>query len=202
MMPHTMSDKLVWLLGLSLTAHWAVATPTQGIAKLQGCADKIKYAALGDSFASGPGAGNPLDSTACKRYDQAYGPLFAKANENQGHPVDFSFIACSGSKTTNVFEAPRGSSSGGGKDKDSQANLLKDKFLDVVMLMIGGNDVGFAELLDWCIYRFYDVYGIGCGFFDNDCSKDCQSVIDLISTEIDSIAFYDNIMQAIDAIFL
>lgn len=105
-----------------------------------------KYAALGDSFASGPSAGNSYDDTACRRYTQAYGPVLAADNAIQGpKPMQFSFIACSGARTTNIYtDSPNANN----KPTKSQAGQLQGVNPDLVTLQIGGNDVGFVTLLD------------------------------------------------------
>lgn len=104
------------------------------------------YAALGDSFASGPSAGNSYDNTACRRYTQAYGPVLAGDNAVQGpKPMQFSFIACSGSKTNNIYNDNPDAKN---KPTTSQAGQLQGLNPDLVTLQIGGNDVGFVEILD------------------------------------------------------
>lgn len=66
------------------------------------------YAALGDSFASGPSAGDPWpnDNTGCRRFTQAYGPQITRDNAIQGpKPMNFEFIACSGSRTQHIVSS-------------------------------------------------------------------------------------------------
>jgi hypothetical protein len=105
-----------------------------------------KFAALGESYASGPSAGDRYDNTKCRRYKKAFGPQVAEDSRIQGpKPMHFDFIACSGSNLKQIYEdnpnAPEG------KSKIAQAKQLKDN-PEMVTLSIGGNDVGFVELLD------------------------------------------------------
>ncbi|NJQ01355.1 SGNH/GDSL hydrolase family protein [Streptomyces zingiberis] len=91
------------------------------------------YVALGDSYASGLGAGS-YDSASgdCKRSNRAYGPLWAAANS----PSSFHFTACSGARTGDVLNSQLGplSSSTG-----------------LVSISVGGNDAGFADVMTTCV---------------------------------------------------
>jgi lysophospholipase L1-like esterase len=89
------------------------------------------YAALGDSYSSGVGTGSyTLDST-CKRSVYAYPYLWT-----QKHPgTALSFVACSGAKTSDLL-----------------ANQLQavTSATTLVTMTIGGNDIGFANLIYQC----------------------------------------------------
>jgi hypothetical protein len=89
------------------------------------------YVALGDSYSSGVGTGSyTLDST-CKRSVYAYPYLFT-----QKHSMgSFSFVACSGAKTTDVIA--------------KQLSALSTT-TNLVTMTIGGNDIGFASLIQQC----------------------------------------------------
>ena len=89
------------------------------------------YVAMGDSYSSGVGTGSyALDST-CKRSVYAYPYLFT-----QKHTMGaFAFVACSGAKTTDLIAKQLPSLS-------STTNL--------VTMTIGGNDIGFASLIQQC----------------------------------------------------
>lgn len=117
--------------------------------------DVKSFASLGESYASGPSAGDTYDETKCRRYKKAQGPQVAGDNQVKGpKPIKFDFIACSGSRTWNIFkDQPNGKE----KNKVSQASQLQDKHPDMVTLSIGGNDVGFVDLLDRvceCVSQF------------------------------------------------
>lgn len=91
----------------------------------------FQYVALGDSYASGVGAGNYLDSGACKRSANAYPELYASAN---GATLDFQ--ACSGAKTTDVI--------------NNQLGTLSSS-TSLVSITIGGNDLGFTDVMQTCV---------------------------------------------------
>ncbi|MFJ2774151.1 SGNH/GDSL hydrolase family protein [Streptomyces sp. NPDC087300] len=93
------------------------------------------YVALGDSYASGVGAGS-YDSASgnCKRSKVAYPVLWAAANS----PSSFNFTACSGARTSDVLAnqlGPLGSGTG------------------LVSLSVGGNDAGFADVMTTCVLQ-------------------------------------------------
>ena len=93
----------------------------------------VNYVALGDSYASGLGAGS-YDSASgnCKRSNNAYPKLWANANA----PTSFQFVACSGATTTSVMNSQLGPLS---------ASTTR------VTLTIGGNDAGFADVMQTCV---------------------------------------------------
>ncbi|MER7724705.1 SGNH/GDSL hydrolase family protein [Streptomyces sp. NPDC096323] len=91
------------------------------------------YVALGDSYSSGVGAGSYLsDSGDCRRSTKAYPYLWAAANS----PSSFAFVACSGATTSSVSSGQLGSLT-------SSTSL--------VSVTAGGNDVGFADVMQDCV---------------------------------------------------
>ncbi|MFJ8886620.1 SGNH/GDSL hydrolase family protein [Streptomyces sp. NPDC102402] len=92
----------------------------------------VNYVALGDSYASGTGAGSYSD-VACTRSRNAYPALWADAND----PDSFAFAACGGAKIPDVLS-------------DQVDELDEDTTL--VSLSIGGNDSGFASTMLSCQY--------------------------------------------------
>lgn len=86
------------------------------------------YVALGDSFSAGTGTFARTDS--CYRSPFGYPALLAG---QQGLTLDYQ--ACSGADTTDVL--------------DDQVGAL-DAGTDRVSMTIGGNDVGFADVLTEC----------------------------------------------------
>ncbi|GAA4617991.1 SGNH/GDSL hydrolase family protein [Saccharopolyspora hordei] len=91
------------------------------------------YAALGDSYASGVGTREYFDDSGdCRRSPKAYAQLWADS-----HGVSsFTFNACSGAVTDDVV-----------------ANQLSGLSADttLVTISIGGNDVGFADVIQDCL---------------------------------------------------
>ncbi|MGH3351882.1 MAG: SGNH/GDSL hydrolase family protein [Nocardioides sp.] len=96
-----------------------------------GAAITEEYAALGDSFASGNGTRNPDINLGCYRSSEAYGPEIAAERAS----TTLVFPACGGAVTDDVI--------------NTQSKSLTAE-TDWVTVSIGGNDVGFAELLLNC----------------------------------------------------
>ncbi|MBN6034447.1 SGNH/GDSL hydrolase family protein [Amycolatopsis sp. 195334CR] len=87
------------------------------------------YAALGDSYSSGLGAGSYGDSGSCKRSANAYPKLWASANG-----ASLNFLACSGARTPDVLSQ---------LDKVTSGT-------NVVTVSVGGNDAGFVDVMTDC----------------------------------------------------
>lgn len=91
------------------------------------------YAALGDSYSAGVGAGSyEAGSGACKRSSRAYPALWAAAHA----PSSFAFTACSGATTADVRArqlTPLGPATG------------------LVSISVGGNDAGFSDVMSTCV---------------------------------------------------
>jgi len=89
------------------------------------------YAALGDSYSSGVGTGSYTLSSACKRSVYAYPYVYA-----QTHPgTSLTFVACSGAKTSDLLA--------------TQIQAVTGT-TTLVTMTIGGNDIGFANLIYQC----------------------------------------------------
>lgn len=103
---------------------------------------------MGDSYAAGIGAGRMIQSFfldgTCFRYDEAY-PVVLNANL-QPRPSRFNFVACSGDKFPEILEE---------QFRDEPSYLWRPNWGDkpeFVTLSMGGNDIGFKELVSTCIY--------------------------------------------------
>lgn len=86
-----------------------------------------RWAAIGDSFTAGIGAGNlysrEKEDYQCSRYDHAYPAL---ANNKFGPAVeDFQYVACSGDRSVQIYD----------QITKMQGNV------DLVMMTAGGNDL-------------------------------------------------------------
>lgn len=88
------------------------------------------YVAMGDSYASGTGAGSYGNSGSCFRSTNAYPPLWANA-----HGATLNFVACSGATTADVL--------------NSQVSALSAS-TTLVTIAIGGNDAGFSDVMTTC----------------------------------------------------
>ena len=89
------------------------------------------YVALGDSFSSGVGTNSYTLSSSCRRGVYAYPWLVAQQRPN----TSLTFVACSGARTTDVM-----------------ANQIQfvNAGTDIVTMTIGGNDIGFSNLIVQC----------------------------------------------------
>jgi lysophospholipase L1-like esterase len=95
--------------------------------------DGVHYVALGDSYSAGLGAGGYYASSgSCDRSADAYPALWARAND----PASFAFEACSGATAGSVMA--------------TQLSALSDE-TTLVSITVGGNDVGFADVMAACV---------------------------------------------------
>jgi lysophospholipase L1-like esterase len=90
----------------------------------------ISYVALGDSYSSGDGAGNYSDGL-CLQSANAYPVLWHNA-----HGGGFVNETCSGATTSDVVSSQLGGLSAS---------------TTLVTITIGGNDVGFATVMETCV---------------------------------------------------
>ncbi|NSC20171.1 SGNH/GDSL hydrolase family protein [Streptomyces albus subsp. chlorinus] len=95
------------------------------------------YVSLGDSYTSGPGIPNQTDEN-CQRSDRNYPTLTAATLG----PGTFEDVSCGGA-TTAEMTRPQGSA-------PPQFDAL-DKNTDLVTVGIGGNDIGFADIVARCV---------------------------------------------------
>lgn len=120
-----------------------------------------EYVALGDSYSSGEGAwdyeegtdfddrddlwpfnDDEEDHNRCHRSENAYSQIIAHDNDFAG---GFTFVACSGA-TSEDLETENDQNTG----EDPQLDALDDETSLVTMTM-GGNDLGFADVVKDCI---------------------------------------------------
>jgi lysophospholipase L1-like esterase len=94
-------------------------------------ASGANYVALGDSYASGLGAGSYSDGN-CYQSSNAFEVLWVNAN----HPASFANETCSGATTQSVIS--------------SQLSPLNSS-TTLVSIVIGGNDVGFSNTMITCV---------------------------------------------------
>jgi lysophospholipase L1-like esterase len=105
------------------------------------------YVALGDSYTAGPGIPNQLpEAGGCGRSDHNYPHLVAAALA----VAQFTDVSCS-SATTDHMTGPQTLSDGLADNPPQFGALGPD--VDLVTLGIGGNDIGFAEIIANCVTR-------------------------------------------------
>ncbi|KAI0402920.1 SGNH hydrolase [Xylaria palmicola] len=107
------------------------------------------FAAFGDSYSAGIGTGVEGEENDCRQGLHAYPQLVASDHE----PTAFQFLSCTGATTDNVMVGGDG----------SQIDLYNTSLpADFAFLSIGGNDLGFFEVINACVFRFYNFYSGTC----------------------------------------
>jgi hypothetical protein len=140
------------LAAAAVALAWAQVTRSPDPAPLDpNPSSSFQIVALGDSYISGEGAEryfpgsdepDPLERNLCHRASTAYPYLVAK---EVGASLDF--LACSGATTADVLhreQYPR--SPAGVAGGRPQLEELEEADPDLVLISIGGNDAGFAEI--------------------------------------------------------
>lgn len=118
------------LTGLGVA--FATAVLVIATAGAAAAASTVHYVALGDSYSSGVGAGDYIDSSGdCDRSPNAYSALWADAHS----PASYTSVACSGAKTSDV--------------EANQLSALSSS-TTLVSLTIGGNDENFSSIMKDC----------------------------------------------------
>jgi lysophospholipase L1-like esterase len=106
----------------------------------------LEYVALGDSYTAGPGIPNQIpESGGCGRSDHNYPHLVAAPLGVEG----FTDVSCGSATTEHMAQAQP---LPGGLTNGPQLDALAPT-TDVVTLGIGGNDVGFGEIIVTCAVR-------------------------------------------------
>jgi lysophospholipase L1-like esterase len=108
----------------------ALGVAAVALLALAGAAYAENYVAMGDSYSSGNGANSANLDSSCVRNTYAYPYLLA-----QQRASTLSFVACSGATTGDIVNKQAAAAS-------ASTNL--------VTLTIGGNDVGFTNLIVAC----------------------------------------------------
>ncbi|MFF8731859.1 SGNH/GDSL hydrolase family protein [Streptomyces sp. NPDC015171] len=125
------------VLGAALGAGALVAAGTApAAAHPAGHGGASAYAALGDSYTSGPGIPRQVDA-ACGRSDHNYPSLVAARRSTAA----FTDVSCGGATTAEMWQAQGGN--------PPQLDAL-DRHTDLVTVQIGGNDVGFGTVIGTC----------------------------------------------------
>ena len=122
----------------------------------------ISYVGLGDSYSSGEGVppyeiGTDDEPNFCHRSTAAYStritapddPRTLQSLAKNAPGYEWSFLACSGATTDDVRRG--GTSPKNGPNEPAQLDQHRvDRGTDMVALTVGGNDLGFAKILEWC----------------------------------------------------
>jgi lysophospholipase L1-like esterase len=103
------------------------------------------YTAMGDSYSSGEG-NTPYDSPndGCDRSSEAFGRQFAANNSSIG-TAGIQHIACSGATIENLLNT--------GQNGELPQISQMTPNSKLVTVTIGGNDIGFASVLTYCLFN-------------------------------------------------
>ena len=95
--------------------------------------------ALGDSYTAGPGAGDldPSNDRDCFRSEGSYAPQL-QADWIYSGESQLNFLACTGAITNDVLDV-------------QLPEIGSDPPPDLVVMTLGGNDIGFAKIAKACL---------------------------------------------------
>lgn len=141
------------LVAVASPAAFLLAGPAPAAVAAPAPSGAVSWLAAGDSYSSGEGIpGTGMDGpTTCARSTLAYGPKAASILSTQrGWRVQpLAFPACTGATLDEFYN------SGAGHHDPQIAQALashpdQNRF-DVVTMSFGGNDIGFADILEGCL---------------------------------------------------
>ncbi|KAI1180262.1 SGNH hydrolase [Nemania sp. FL0916] len=113
------------------------------------CGASKGFVALGDSYSAGIGTGVNGTENDCRQGLHAHPQMIAA----DCGPIAFQFLSCTGAGTANVMV--------GGEE--SQLDHFNTSLpVDFALLSVGGNDLGFFEVMNACVFRFYNFYSGTC----------------------------------------
>jgi hypothetical protein len=155
----------------------------------------LRYAAFGDSWASGVNWGPPSEDLEydfpdsdevcrCRRVREAYPIQLLDDSDRSwtgGRTLELEFVACHGAH----FESTR----------DQLTRLRHDFKPDFATLMIGGNPAGFPNIIEDCIYQFRRDKDYGPEFPDEngECAKTLQRAHETLNSLWFRRGLYDSI---------
>ena len=103
----------------------------------------LNYAALGDSYAAGDGAGSsrllPRFDITCGRFSEAYPVQVANSTEIALSEYGFQNLACGGASSLSMLY--------------NQVPKIWDA--DIVTITVGGNEVDFFAVLNACVHQWW-----------------------------------------------
>ncbi|HUQ57764.1 SGNH/GDSL hydrolase family protein [Lentzea sp.] len=120
------------------------ALVTLGAAPAAEATSSTSLVVLGDSYASGTGAGSYQDGTAgnCWRSDNSYGEQVAARLRAAGRLSSFTNVSCSGAATADLTRRF--------KERPAQLDALK-RSTNLVLLTVGTNDIDYAAYGGTCV---------------------------------------------------
>ncbi|KAI1331081.1 SGNH hydrolase [Xylariaceae sp. FL0255] len=145
------------------------------------------FVAFGDSYSAGIGTGFKGKEDDCRHGLHSHAKLIAlDLAKSQGGPntTAFQFLSCTGATTADVLSGA----------EDSQIDNFNTSLpADFALLSVGGNDLGFFEVMNACVFRFYNFY-----------SGTCESALANSQQHIESTEFEESlrilIMEILDKV--
>lgn len=114
------------------------------------------FVAFGDSYSAGIGTGFKNKEDDCRHGLGAHAVLIMadlKASQGGRDSTAFQFLSCTGATTTQIL-------SGGDESQIDTFDISVPA--DFALLSIGGNDLGFFDVMNACVFRFYNFYSGTC----------------------------------------
>ncbi|OTB04954.1 hypothetical protein M426DRAFT_11045 [Hypoxylon sp. CI-4A] len=130
------------------------------------------FVAFGDSYNAGIGTGVDGKEDDCRHGLGSHAELIAadlRASQGGRNSTAFQFLSCTGATTDEIL-------TGG---DDSQIDTFNASLpADFALLSVGGNDLGFFDVMNACVFRFYNFY-----------SGTCETALANSKTQIESDEF-------------
>ena len=109
----------------------------------------VTWLSAGDSYSSGVGT-DPHAEGSCRRSPQAAGPAAVEMLRRQGWTISHTHTACEGGYVEDMFNR-RSPAPGPMSMWEEHEALGGTRRVDVVTLSLGGNDVGFEDVVLACV---------------------------------------------------
>ena len=110
----------------------------------------VTWLSAGDSYSSGTGT-DPHAEGPCRRSPNAAGPAAVGVLRRQGWTIAHTHTACEGGFVEDMFNRRPGASGRMSMFQEHVEALGGPRRVDVVTLSLGGNDVGFEDVVLACV---------------------------------------------------
>ena len=157
----------------------------------------LRYAAFGDSWASGVNWGPPREDEydypdsaevcRCRRMNEAYPVQLSRDGDRAwtgGRPLELDYQACHGAWFPDVIDQVR--------------RMALGPAPDFATLMIGGNQGGFPQIVEDCVYQYNWNKNYGPKY--PDIAGECFKTIQLAHNKLDALWFREGLFAVIDEI--
>ncbi|KAI5863220.1 SGNH hydrolase [Durotheca rogersii] len=180
---HAVSPETQRVIGNNLLAYPRRPQLPVLFTRPAGTHDLTGFAAFGDSYSAGIGTGFEGKEDDCRHGLHSHAALVAAdllAGQGGRNATTFQFLSCTGATTQQILSG----------SQDSQIDALNASLpIDFALLSIGGNDLGFFEVMNACVFRFYNFY-----------SGTCESALEHTRAQIESDEFENRLLIVITEI--